>query len=314
MAKEGQPLLESHRLVLPLWFPMGFVGKWYGFGQNSDYDAGVRAKTKGDWSAAILAFRRAYHEHKEPSFRSVIRRSLAGALGSLAKQDLALDPEASSELLDEALELEPAFADLWLARARAARLLERQADEKESVQKAIGINPKYAEALIHQAALQIESGDKGEAKNCLMKAAQASPRLAEAIRMAAEDPTQLLRLRLPYSDQAAQLIRRGEELGKANLWMEASLAYAEVLALAPGYADVRCRRAEALMAMDEFDQAEFELERALESNPRYAEALAIMGVLRKRQGRAAESGAYLRKALEADPSQPIAREELLRGE
>lgn len=314
MAKEGQPLLESHRLVLPLWFPMGFVGKWYGFGQNSDYDAGVRAKTKGDWSAAILAFRRAYHEHKEPSFRSVIRRSLAGALGSLAKQDLAVDPEASSELLDEALELEPAFADLWLARARAARLLERQADEKESVQKAIGINPKYAEALIHQAALQIESGDKGEAKNSLMKAAQASPRLAEAIRLAGEDPTQLLRLRLPYSDQAAQLIRRGEELGKANLWMEASLAYAEVLALAPGYADVRCRRAEALMAMDEFDQAEFELERALESNPRYAEALAIMGVLRKRQGRAAESGAYLRKALEADPSQPIAREELLRGE
>lgn len=314
MAREGQPPLASLRLVLPLWFPMGFVGKWYGFGQNSDYDAGVRAKTKGDWSAAILAFRRAYHDHKEPSFRSVIRRSLAGALGSLAKQDLTQDPEASASLLQEALELEPGFADLWLARARAARLLNQGREELDSVQRAIDINPKYAEALIHEAALQIESGEKTEAKKSLIRAAQASPRLAEAIRLAGEDPAQLLRLRLPYSDQAAHLIRRGEELGKANLWMEASLAYAEVLALAPGYADVRCRRAEVLMAMDEFDQAEFELERALESNPRYAEALAIMGVLRKRQGRGQEAGLYLRKALDADPSQPIAREELLRKE
>jgi len=292
---------------------MGFVGKWYGFGQNSDYDAGVRAKTKGDWPAAILSFRKAYQEHHEASFRSVIRRSLAGSLGSLAKQDLENDPEAAALLLDEALDLEPSFADLWLARSRAARLLHRPNEEIQSVLKAIEINPKYAEALIHRAALHLEAGERMEARERLMKAAQSSPRLAEAIRISAEDPSQLLRLRLPFSDQAAQLIRRGDDLGKANHWLEAALAYAEVLALAPGYADVRCRRAEALMALDEFDQAEYELCRALDANPRYAEALAIMGVLRKRQGRGPEAAECLRLALEADPSQPIAREEILRG-
>jgi tetratricopeptide (TPR) repeat protein len=292
---------------------MGFVGKWYGFGQNVDYDAGVRAKTKGDWPAAIICFRKAFQEHHDSAFKSVIRRSLAGALGSLAKQDLAQDPEAALDLLKEALDLEPTFADLWLATARASRALSQKKAEVDAIASALQINPKYAEALIHQAALLFETNDRQEARLRLQRAAQASPRLAESIRLAGEDGEQLLRLRLPYYDQAAQLIRRGEELGKAALWMEASLAYAEVLALAPGYADVRCRRAEALMAIDEFDQAEFELHRALETNPRYAEALAIMGVLKKRQGLTSEALSYLKKALEADPSQPIAREEILRS-
>ena len=291
---------------------MGFVGKWYGFGQNVSYDAGVRAKTRGDWPLAIELFRQAHQEHLESSLKSVVRRSLAGALGSLAKQLLENDPSEAHKLLVEALDLEPKFADLWLARTRAERSLGHKKEQMESLARALEINPKYAEALIHRAVLQIEAGNPAEAKLSLQQAAQSSPRLAEGMRTAGEDPQQLLRLRLPFSDQAAQLIRRGDDLGKQSKWMEAAMAYSEVLALAPGYADVRCRRAEALMALDEFDQAEHELNLALETNPHYAEALAIFGVLRKRQNRSSEAAEFLRKALEADPSQPIAREEILR--
>lgn len=291
---------------------MGFVGKWYGFGQNVSYDAGVRAKTRGDWPQAIEHFRLAYQEHLESSLKSVVRRSLAGALGSLAKQVLETNPGEAHTLLVEALEYEPKFADLWLARARAERSLGLKKEQMDSLATALQINPKYAEALIHKAVLQIEAGSPADAKLSLQQAAQSSPRLAEGMRTAGDDPQQLLRLRLPFSDQAAQLIRRGDDLGKQSKWMEAAMAYGEVLALAPGYADVRCRRAEALMALDEFDQAEHELDLALETNPQYAEALAIFGVLRKRQSRSSEAAEFLRRALEADPSQPIAREEILR--
>ncbi len=291
---------------------MGFVGKWYGFGQNVSYDAGVRAKTRGDWLEAIELFREAHQEQLESSLKSVVRRSLAGALGSQAKILLETDTAEARRLLIEALDLEPKFADLWLARARAERSLGLKNEQMQSLSRALEINAKYAEALIHQAVLQIEGGNSAEAKLSLQQAAQSSPRLAESIRTAGEDPQQLLRLRLPFSDQAAQLIRRGDDLGRQSKWLEAAMAYSEVLALAPGYADVRCRRAEALMALDEFDQAEHELSLALETNLHYAEALAIFGVLRKRQSRSSEAADFLRRALEADPSQPIAREEILR--
>jgi tetratricopeptide (TPR) repeat protein len=296
---------------------MSFVGKWYGFGLSALYDSGIRARERGDLSEAIDKFRHALGDPVEPEFKSVIRRTLANALGRKAKFLLAEAPDEARSLAEEALALEPGFADLWLTLARTQPL----AESRGTVERALELNPSYGEALLHRAAFSASLGDFETARELAEKGLASHVRLntsesKEAVRKLEEsDPSAveaLLALR-PLDPAVQGLMDDGDLWGLRREWEKADEAYAAAIELAPSFADLRCRRAQTLMELGELDQAEEELRHALTANPRYAEAQAIYGVLCRRLDREEEARKWFSLALESDPAQTIARVERLRG-
>src|SRR5689334_22392106 len=97
---------------------MAFVGKWFGFGRNVQFDAGVRAYEAGDYAAAAAAFRQVSQSEPDLTLRQRAKSYLAGALGRLGKQAGARgDQTEALELLSEAVVLRPRYADLHMALA-----------------------------------------------------------------------------------------------------------------------------------------------------------------------------------------------------
>ncbi|MCG9896169.1 MAG: tetratricopeptide repeat protein [Fimbriimonadaceae bacterium] len=295
---------------------MSIVGKWYGFGLSAAFDAAVRAQERGDWTTAVESFRKALGESHEPAFRAVIRRRLANALGRRAAEFEADEPAA--ELLEEAVRLEPGFADLWLALARRRHRLADDPGMAEALAHALERNPDYAEARLAEVARRLIVGD-GSPWEPVDRRPETLPQEARdwlrAIRERGGEPESqaaaLLAFRLRLPDLKRLVAEADAAVRKGSLDAAAQLCR-QVLEREPRWPDVRCMLAQILMEQGSLAEARLELESCLETNHDYAEALAILGVLARRQGDEDEAKRRFRQALAADPDEPIAREELSR--
>lgn len=305
---------------------MSFVGKWFGFGRNPQYDEGVRAYERGDDPAAIELFRTCLLDDPEPGTRERAKNYLAGSLGrrALAEMDEGR-LESAIELLSEATHLRPHFADLRRKHALALLLNGDHAQSLSEVNAALSLNPNYGHALALLAALTLHSGDAATAKELARKAATADPRLPgsalEKLEAAlaegkSEHGVALLTEWTPDpSASIDETMAQADAHMKKMRWRQAEQLYRQALEKQPRYADLRLKHGQSLLELDELADAASEFREALTLNPHLAEAYALLGVALRRQGDETGSKTSFLAAVEIDPNQPIAAAELhrLRG-
>lgn len=192
------------------------------------------------------------------------------------------------------LEANPALADVHFMLGVIHHDRGELTEARERFERALALNPAYTEAALSLAVTCNELGRYAEGRAISQRISQQS---RERDRI---DPFARGKLANLHADVA----RAYEELG---LYPEAADEYERALALCPGFADLRTRRAAALRASGEHERAVRELEVAVMHAPRYAPAQAALGVNLWSVGRQDEARAAWRRALEIEPRNRAAR-------
>lgn len=204
------------------------------------------------------------------------------------------DYRAAEGPLRACLEANPALADVHFMLGVIHHDRGELAEARERFERALALNPAYTEAALSLAVTCNELGRYAEGRAISQRISQQS---RERDRI---DPFARGKLANLHADVA----RAYEELG---LYPEAAEEYERALALCPGFADLRTRRAAALRASGEFDRAVRELEVAVMHAPGFAPAHAALGVNLWSVARHDEARAAWRKALEIEPRNRAAK-------
>ncbi len=299
---------------------MAFIGEWFTFGFDPDYDDGVRAFERGDDESAVPAFRASRNKASEPSQRErATTRLLASLLRLGNKMSTLGNHTAAREALAEAVLLRPRFADVRLTSAWinfAAGSYELAASESQA---SLAINPGLAPAFIVLGLSQVCLGEETAgfalvrshlaewrtstdvAKKALLAWQQGDTQAAVTIAKTVRPK--------PVADMDS-FIAEGDLAMKNREFHEAESYYRQVLAVKPNYADVRVKRGQALLQVDEVDAALNEFSEAVTINPRYAAAWALIGVAYRRLREEDEALEAFRHALSIDKDEPIANHEI----
>ncbi len=161
-----------------------------------------------------------------------------------------------------------AFADVYQLRGLALSLLDRPADALVEFDRALALNPRYVEALLH----------RGLALNQLGRADEAAAAFAQAS-TAAGPPVAGL-----SSSAAARLANEHARLGdlyaEAGALGEAVLEYRRAVELGVNFLDLRLRLARLLLEAGNPLQAREELDAILAVRPDWIDARVQLGLAR----------------------------------
>ncbi len=302
---------------------MGIVGKWFSFGRNENYDEGIRLYQAGEYLDAIQQFKICLSSDPDASTRERARSYMAGALGKLARSEVAKgDWPKALHYLDDAVSLRPGFADLRILRAQVFHALKREEDRMFEIRFALDLNPKYGFAILHDGIYKIEHGERDVGLARLMEAIVADTRLdsdlyREAMAMfergAESDAVTKFKGVVPVQKtDPEEIVRAADQLSHEGRWADAEEAFRRAIEIAPRFADVRCKHGQVLLQLDEVEQAIAEFREAVTINPRYADAYAMLGIAYRRAKREEDALDAFRAALNADPSHVIAGQEIER--
>lgn len=300
---------------------MSFVGKWFGFGKNVDFDEGVRAYEKRSFREAIDSFRKCDRSSAEAAVRERAKSYIAGSLAKLAKDAYAgRDFETALGYLTEAAEIRPGFADIWLWKAKTFAALGRTGEATKAVGASLEINPQYAAAMLLNGILLYGAGDREAGVKALREAAALDDRIDGTEFLAGMRAHEALDFESaldqfkqidPRGGDVNEMLAQGDQLAKNGSWTEAAEQFRTAVSLAPSYADVHVRYGQALLEVGTLSEAAQSFQRAIAINPDYAEAYALMGVAYRRQSDEENAMTAFHRALEIDPNHPIASQEVL---
>jgi len=289
---------------------MSLAGKWFGFGKDPSFDAGLRAFEADQFVLAAEMFREVLKGRIDEDLRKQARSFLVTSLGMVGRRLLRENHSIEArEAFREALAHAPRYPDLWLGLAMAAGRLGDEATERGSLEKARELNPTYARAILYEGLMALRANDPELAAELFRQLpAGSAPQgpddlLIEAIEATFESE----------GDEANVLAAQGDQAAKDKEYDIAAALYGQAIQLQPRYADVRCKLGQALLEVDRVDEAEAHFREAVEVNPRYAEAWAQLGIALKRQKKPAEARQAFLKAYEIEPHHPIARMEIKRS-
>jgi tetratricopeptide (TPR) repeat protein len=300
---------------------MSFVGKWFGFGKDERYDRGLRAYENQQYEDAIEHLSACLDGESDPATRHMARGHLAASYASLGKQAVdAKDFETAVARYEKAIEIEPQYADLRLALAIAYRGAGLITAEAEQLACALEINPEYPTAVLQQGILLYQHGRLQDGLDRLAEAVNLEKRLDTVHYRKGLDRHRLgdkvgalehfKKISIEDPDDANAIAGCADHLVKQGKLKEAEEIYRKALAIAPRYADVRCRHGQVLLELNEIDKAIAEFREAVEINSRYAEAHALLGVGLRRVGESNAAEAAFHQAIEIDPRNVIALREL----
>jgi tetratricopeptide (TPR) repeat protein len=171
--------------------------------------------------------------------------------------------------------------DCWLANNNLGGYLYKRGRIKEAMehyQKAIQIDPNYAEAQNNLGAALAAEGRFDEAIENYHKAIQIRPNFAYAL-----------------NNLGMALAARGQ-------FDEAIVNYRKAIQISPNYADALDDLGAALTVMGRFDEALGYYRQALAIDPSLAGTQNNLGILMAKQGRIIEAIEYYKKAIELDPA------------
>lgn len=322
MAHTSHPV-RIGTLAIEVYSYVSVVGKWFSFGRNENYDEGIRLHQAGQYLDAIQQFKICLSSDPDPSTRERARSYIAGALGRLAREEVAKGNWTEAlHYLDEAISLRPGFADLRILRAQVFRALKRDEDRMFEIRFALDLNPKYGFAILQDAIFKLENGDRKGGLSRLKEAIAADPRLDSKLY---REATELLQTgseaeSLAKLDQVVpvlktdpeEIARAADELAHDGRWRDAEEGYRRALEIAPRFADIRCKHGQVLLQLDEVEQAIAEFREAVTINPRYADAYAFLGIAYRRAGQEDDAVGAFRAALEVDPAHIVASQEIER--
>jgi tetratricopeptide (TPR) repeat protein len=177
--------------------------------------------------------------------------------------------------LDEVPDTGRPYADVHHLRGLCYSLLDRTDDALAEFDRALALNPRYLEALIHRGLVLNQLG-RTEAATASFAAASAmeGPRVAG--------------LGAPFAARLAnEHARLGELYAEAGALAEAVLEFRRAVDLGPTFHDLRLRLARLLLEAGNPLQAREELEMIVAARPEWIDARVQLGLARFLGGDAA---------------------------
>lgn len=207
-----------------------------------------------------------------------------------ARERFALqDYYGAVHLLEEVLATGRAFADAHHLLGLSLSLLGQPDRALAAFDRALELNPRYLEALVHRGLVLNQLGRGEEAEESFRRAA-----LQEGAATGRFTPHVAAKL----ANQHAALGEAYAESGAVN---EAIDQYRRATALAPAFADLRYRLARLLLEGSNPLEARAELERVLTERPGFIDAHASLGLAHYLAGDAQAARGVWRACLERQP-------------
>ena len=195
----------------------------------------------------------------------------------------------------EVLRRNPRFADIHHLAGLCLSFLGHPDSALLAFNEAVKLNVGYIEAHINRAITLNELGRFDEAQEAFAKAGEYETQLAG---------------RFPAA-VSARLANAHANLGDlylaAGAPAEASDQYRQALEIRPHFHDIRNRLAEALMQLEQLEEAGAELEIIVEANPRFLAGRLNLGLVHFRLGDIANARREWEAAAEQQPANPQVR-------
>jgi len=198
----------------------------------------------------------------------------------------AAEVARAAELLGEAVELHPTFPDLRFLMSLALRAMRRSLEERQSLNEALRLNPRYARAIVLDGLHHYEDGAHESGWHRVREGVALEPGLnndklrsawvAHSAGNTDRCAAYLEALALAEISDANAQLRLGDRFALQMQWVDAVRAYQQALILAPDYADIRLKFARCLLELGAFTRAVEEAETALKVNPKYLDAWAFL--------------------------------------
>ena len=169
-------------------------------------------------------------------------------------------------LLEEIVATGRAFADVHHLMGVSLSLLGRPEEALLEFSRALGLNPRYLEALIHQGLVLSELGREREAEESFRRA-------AESVAPSSAGLPAPVAARL--ANQHAELADAYAEAGALGRAIE---QYEHALELGPGFQDLRYRMARVMLEAGRALEAREALEEVIRARPNYVDAEAALGL------------------------------------
>lgn len=190
-----------------------------------------------------------------------------------ARERFALqDYYGAVHLLEELIASGRAFADAHHLLGLSLSLLGQAERALGEFDRAVELNPRYLEALIHRGVILNELGRSAEAEESFQRAAAAVGEPADGL------PAHLA---AQLANGHAELARLYSDAGRRATAIE---EYRRALELGPTFHDLRYRLARELLEAGRVLEAREELERVLEARPNFLDAQAALGLARYLSG------------------------------
>lgn len=212
-------------------------------------------------------------------------RLLARARERFAIQDYY----GAVHLLEEIISDGRAFADVYHLLGVSLSLLGQPERSLGEFAKALELNPRYLEALIHQGLVLNELGREGEADQSFRHAAASVA--PSSTGLPAHVAARLANLHSELADAYA-------EAGAADRAIE---QYQRALDLGPSFHDLRYRMARLLLESSRPLEARDALEQVLEARPNFVDAEAALGLAHYLSGDAIGARQVWKRCLERRP-------------
>jgi len=176
------------------------------------------------------------------------------------------DYHGAVHLLEDVTSTGYAFADAHHLLGVSLSLLGQAERAVEEFDRALALNPRYLEALIHRGLVLNELGRAEEAEESFRRASLADTGSIRGF----------------PSPVAAQLANRHAELAlvyaEVGAWQEAIDQYRRALELGPTFHDLRYRLARVLLEAGRALEAREELEQVVAARPAFVDAGAALGL------------------------------------
>ncbi len=169
-------------------------------------------------------------------------------------------------LLEEIVESGRSFADVHHLMGVSLSLLGQHERALGEFQRALQLNPRYLEALIHQGLVLNELGREAEAEESFRRA-------AASVAPATNGLPAPVAARM--ANQHAELAEEYAEAGALDFAIE---EYERALELGPEYHDLRYRMARLLLEAGRSLEAREALEEVIQARPNFVDAEAALGL------------------------------------
>jgi tetratricopeptide (TPR) repeat protein len=189
-------------------------------------------------------------------------RALARARDRFAVQDYY----GTVHLLEEIVAGGRAFADVHHLLGVSLSLLGQRERALTEFGRALELNPRYLEALIHQGLVLYEMGRDAEAEDSFRRASASISAPSNGL------PAPIA---ASLANQHAELAEAYAEAGSLNRAVE---EYQRALELGPNFVDLRYRMARLLLESGRSLEAREALEEVLRTRPNFVDASAALGL------------------------------------
>lgn len=224
-------------------------------------------------------------ESKSGSEDLTVDQRIERAVGAFQRHEYS----DALEDLEKVLEEQPGFPDIWNKTGLCLAMLGDLDAALERLDHAIELAPDYAEAHLNRAIVLNSLGRFSEAEDAFGSASALDAKDEGTI------PSEV-------GNQIAHLhAKLGDLYRVAERTWEAAREYRKALEVRPRYVDIRTKYAEALIELDELEEAYEELCYIIDERPEFPDGHLRLGVVLRRLGRDEEAVEQWKKCLELRP-------------